>query len=105
MPIETNTETDRAVGVIPTAAWRIRAMTVLPGYRLALSFMDGVQGIADLSPLVHSEHAGVYAALADVEIFNRAQLQLGAVCWPNGADLDPDWLHEEITTHGEWKAA
>jgi hypothetical protein len=63
-----------------------------------------VQGIADLSGLVKSVNAGRFALLVDLALFNRATLELGAVTWPNGADLDPDWLHEEISKSGEWKA-
>ncbi len=104
MSVETNAETNRAPGVIPAAPWRIRALSVLPGYRLSLTFADGVQGIADLSGLVKSVNAGRFALLVDLALFNRATLELGAVTWPNGADLDPDWLHEEISKSGEWKA-
>lgn len=105
MSVETSTEANRSPGVIPAAPWRICALRVLPGYRLSLTFVDGVQGIADLSRLVRSENAGRFAALADPALFSRATLELGAVTWPNGADLDPDWLHEEISRSGEWTAA
>ena len=103
MSVETSTKENRAAGVIPAAPWRIRALSVLPGYRLSLTFVDGVQGIADLSTLVRSENAGSFAALADPAFFSSAALELGAVTWPNDADLDPDWLHEEISRSGEWK--
>lgn len=105
MSVETSTEANRSPGVIPAGPWRICALRVLPGYRLSLTFVDGVQGIADLSRLVRSENAGRFAALADPALFSRATLELGAVTWPNGADLDPDWLHEEISRSGEWTAA
>lgn len=105
MSVETSTETNRASGVILAAPWRIRALSVLPGYRLSLTFVDGVQGVADLSGFVRSESAGHFAALADLALFGRATLEFGAVTWPNGADLDPDWLHEEISKSGEWKAS
>ncbi len=105
MSVETSTEASRSPGVIPAAPWRICALRVLPGYRLSLTFVDGVQGIADLSRLVRSENAGRFAVLADPALFSRATLELGAVTWPNGADLDPDWLHEEISRSGEWTAA
>jgi len=92
MSVETSTET-------------IRAVNILPDYRLSVTFMDGVQGIADLSALVKSETAGRYTALADRALFGRATLELGAITWPNGADLDPSWLYDEISKSGEWKAA
>ena len=69
----------------------------LDGYRLHLSFEDGVEGIVDLSERV--EFAGVFLALEDVAYFAQVRVDpdLGTVCWPNGADLDPDVLYSAIT--------
>ena len=75
----------------------------LPGYRLAVTFVDGTRGTADLSALVASESAGIFGALADPALFERVSVELGVVTWPNGADLDPDWMHEEISRCGEWR--
>ena len=49
MSIQTTPEADKATGVIPAAPWRIKALSVLPDYRLAVTFMDGINGIADFS--------------------------------------------------------
>lgn len=103
MPIETTAETHRTAGVMPAAPWRVSAFGVLPGHRLAVSFVDGTHGFADLSALVAKSDAGIYAALADPLLFAQAKLELGVISWPNGADLDPDWLHEDIAAHGEWR--
>lgn len=92
-----------APGVIPAAPWRVKAISVQPGYRLAVTFVDGISGIADLSLLVSAKDAGIFAPLADPAIFDHAQVELGAINWPNDADLDPDWLHEEIVRTGEWR--
>ena len=94
-----NRSTRLAPAIVPMAAWRIGAMTTLPGYRIALSFNDGAEGIVDLSRLVASPDAGVYATLRDSKYFEQAKLELGAVTWPNGVDLDPCWLHDEIKAH------
>ena len=102
MSVETIAETNRAPGVIPAAPWRVTAISVQSGYRLAVTFVDGTSGIADLSALVSSKDAGIFAPLADPALFDRATVELGAITWPNGADLDPDWLHEEISRSGEW---
>jgi len=101
---ETITAANRAPGVVPSAPWRVSAVSVQPGYRLAVTFVDGTSGIADLSRLVTDNNAGVYAPLADSALFDQVGLELGVITWPNGADLDPDWLHEEIGIHGEWLA-
>ena len=103
MSVETNAETNRAPGVVSAAPWRLTAISVQPGFRLAVTFVDGSSGVADLSVLVRSTHAGVFAPLADPTVFERARVELGVITWPNGADLDPDWLHEEINRSGEWR--
>ena len=36
------------------------------------------------------------AALADLRLFKQARIELGAVTWPNGADLDPFWMYGGI---------
>ena len=63
---------------------------------------DGTTGIVDMSQLIFSERAGIYSALKDVQFFNQVRIELGALTWPNGADIDPVWLHEEIGINKMW---
>ena len=67
------------------------------GHRLYLRFEDGVEGEVDLSDLVELE--GVFAPLREPAEVAKVRLdtELGTVCWPNGADLDPDVLYSTIT--------
>jgi len=102
MPIETATQEHHPVGVIAAAPWRIRTVGVLPGYRLSITCNDGTSGIVDMSGLVTSEQAGIFAALKDEQVFNQAFLELGVVTWPNGADFDPEWLHDEVGENKAW---
>lgn len=69
----------------------------LDGYGLRLSFEDGAEGIVDVSERI--EFVGVFSALEDVAYFAQVRVDpdLGTVCWPNGADLDPDMLYSAIT--------
>jgi hypothetical protein len=69
----------------------------LEGYRVYLRFEDGAEGVVDLSRLVRFE--GVFAPLRDPGEFARMTLnrELGTICWPNGADLDPDVLYSHVT--------
>lgn len=71
----------------------------LDSYRLRVAFEDGVEGVVDLEDLV--PFVGVFAALRDKAIFGQAYVdqELGTVCWPTGADLDPDVLYAEISGH------
>jgi hypothetical protein len=71
--VETATEADRAPEVIPAAPWRVTAISVQPGYRLAVTFVDGTSGIAELSLLVTAKDAGIFAPLADPTVFERAR--------------------------------
>ena len=75
-------------------------VTPLPGYRLHLRFEDGVEGDVDLTTLISFD--GIFAPLRDPLLFNQAHAspELGTVCWPNGADIDPDVLYAEISRQG-----
>jgi hypothetical protein len=66
-------------------------------YRLLVRFEDGVSGIVDLAKLIRFE--GVFAPLRDAAQFLQVRVhpELGTVCWPNGADLDPLVLYALIT--------
>ena len=102
MSIETATKEYRPAGIVAPAPWRVRAVSVLPGYRLSVTCNDGTSGIVDMSRLVASERAGIFAALKDEKLFNQVGIEFGALTWPNGADLDPAWLHEEIRGNKTW---
>jgi len=74
----------------------------LPGQRLAISFQDGTSGIADFSAIQTARESGIYEALKDIAYFEQAHLELGVVTWPNGADIDPAWMYEQIKTFKTW---
>lgn len=69
----------------------------LDGFRLHVRFEDGVEGEIDLMDLIRFE--GVFASLRDPARFSEVRVhpELGTVCWPNGADLDPDVLYARIS--------
>lgn len=102
MPNQTATQENSAAGVIPAAPWRIQAVSVLPDLRLALTFRDGLTGIADFSALKIGKDKGIYEPLADAEFFAQVRIELGALTWPNGADMDPAWLHDNLATNKTW---
>jgi len=103
MSSEAITQTHQAAGIIPAAPWRVRALSVLPEWQLAVSFNDGLSGIVDVSALVNGAAAGVFEALRAPTFFATAYLDCGAVAWPNGADLAPDAMHKEICRCGVWR--
>jgi hypothetical protein len=49
--------------------------------------------------------AGIaFEQLRDPAIFAQARVELGAVSWPNGADLAPDAMYDAIQAGGTWTA-
>lgn len=69
----------------------------LGGYRVFIKFEDGVQGEVDLAEVIRLD--GVFAPLRDPARFAEVRVhpELGTLCWPNGADLDPDVLYSKIS--------
>jgi hypothetical protein len=64
-------------------------------HRLRLRFADGVEGIVDLSDDLWGE---MFEPLKDPNYFGRVRLgEDGAPVWPNGLDLAPDALYEDLT--------
>lgn len=59
--------------------------------------------MVDLSGMVQSSGAGVFAALRDPVLFAQVRLDLGAVTWPGDLDLAPDAMHAAIQERGEWR--
>ena len=102
-------EEDSTSAVEPTTRpgmpWRVVSVEALRGYRLRVRFRDGFEGVVDMSGLVASPDAGVFAALADSEAFNRVFVALGAVCWPDGLDIAPDAIYAEIKASDRRKCA
>jgi len=87
----------------PSSPWSVTAVSPLPGYRLAVTFQDGLSGVVDMSRLIHSPDAGVFAPLKDETLFTQACIAYGAVTWPGECpDLAPDAMHAAIAQSGEW---
>lgn len=103
MQSESVAKTHQAAGVTPAVPWRVRAVGVLPAWRLTVTFNDGITGIVDLEGVVCSSDAGIFEALRDSDFFAKAFLDCGAIAWPNGADLAPEVMYEEIRRSGIWR--
>lgn len=67
-----------------------------------VTFFNGVSGIVEMTGLVHSPEAGVFAALADPYVFSQAFVLYGALTWPGELDLAPDAMYDELRAKGEW---
>jgi Protein of unknown function (DUF2442) len=98
---------DQSSAVVPpiicTHPDDVAEVRVESGYRLSVRFFDGTSGIVDMSGLINSPQAGVFAVLADPQCFAKAAIELGAVTWPNGLDLAPDAMYTALRNGPIWK--
>jgi RNA polymerase sigma-70 factor (sigma-E family) len=78
----------------------VTSVKVTGHYRLHVGFNDGAEGDVDVSDL--REAGGVFEPLRDPAYFAQAFVDddAGTVAWPNGADLAPEVLHDELAVHG-----
>ena len=79
-------------------------MAVLPDARLRVTFVDGTAGEVHMRSFLSSPKVAgtVFEPLRDPAVFAQARIVLGAVQWPNGADLAPDAMYDAIREHGVW---
>jgi hypothetical protein len=72
--------------------------------RLRVEFVDGTVGDADLAAFLASPKVAgtVFEPLRDSAVFAQVRVELGAVIWPNGADLAPDAMYDAIRERGSW---
>jgi hypothetical protein len=74
--------------------YRVTAVRPLDGYRLHVAFEDGIEGEVDLSDRLFGP---MFEPLRSPDLFEGVAIdEFGTVCWPNGADLAPDALHETL---------
>jgi hypothetical protein len=74
---------------------KIQSIQALDGYKLDLTFPDGVKGVVDLSDLVGQ---GVFAAWLDKTRFYEVFIGSGGeATWKCGVDLCADSLYLRIT--------
>jgi hypothetical protein len=78
----------------------------LDGMRLKVTFTDGTSGEVRMKGFLESAAVvgTVFEALRQAEFFRQARVELGAVVWPNSADLAPDAMYDAIRATGHWAA-
>jgi len=81
----------------------ITAVKVIKGYRLLLTFEDGLEGEVDISELI--EFTGVFKSFLKYKYFCQVFVngETGTVEWPGGEDLDPLVLLESLMPSGQEK--
>jgi len=78
---------------------RVVSVHVLDNYRLEVAFDDGVQGVVSLEERLFGP---IFEPLRDGTFFRQVFVdEFGVISWPNGADLAPDALHEQLRAAAE----
>lgn len=101
-------ETDSAPSVRPairhTAPWRVVGAKALDECRLRVSFVDGTEGLVEMDLFLSDPKLDgtLFEELRDPAVFGLVKVVLGAVQWPNGADLAPDAMYDAIRAGGRW---
>ena len=63
------------------------------GYSIQVTFNDGKSGTIDFLRWLEGP---IFEPLKDPEYFQRFFVDGGTVSWPNGADIAPEALYEEV---------
>ena len=63
-----------------------------------VKFDDGLSGLIVIDS---SFCSGVFKALLDDDLVRQARVDNGVVTWPNGLDLAPDTMYNEIKSNPE----
>lgn len=74
---------------------KLTAIRPQDGDRLELVFSDGSHGIWSAADLIARDTV-LTRPLTEVEYFARAFIEAGALAWPNGLELAPWSLQDEL---------
>jgi hypothetical protein len=72
---------------------RVTAFELVGPYILALEFDDGTRRTINFEAVLEGE---IYGPLRDSRLFAQVDLdpEVHTIVWPNGADFDPETLHD-----------
>lgn len=65
-------------------------------FRIAMTFSDGAEGVFDGNEFLKRE-GPLLDRLRTESFFQKAFIDAGALCWPNGLELSPTKLHHACT--------
>jgi Protein of unknown function (DUF2442) len=73
--------------------YEVTSFRVVRPYRLSVQFNDGLTQLIDFESVLEGE---LYGPLKDPRLFRRVKLdpEMRNLVWPNGADFDPEILHD-----------
>lgn len=72
----------------------VGSVEVLRPYVVRVTFEDGAVREVDMEPTL-GRGGAVYGPLRDPDVFAQVEVIEGreSICWPTGADIDPDVLY------------
>ena len=82
--------------------WDVVEVKPEPEYRFFVRFKDGLARRVQLRP---EELTGALAPLLDVQVFQQAFIDSGAVAWPGEIDLAPDAMYAQVASQSPGDAA
>jgi Protein of unknown function (DUF2442) len=101
---ESNRTAEVESAIRHTVPWRVTSVAALPDFRLRVTFVDGTTGEVHMRLFLSNPRIDgtIFEALRDLAAFSQARVVLGAIQWPNGADLAPDAMYDAIRKGGLW---
>ena len=78
---------------------RVVEVKPLDGFRLWVRFQNGRVGIIELANKLWGP---MFESLKNPDLFFQASVnsELETATWPNGADLAPEFLYQQVAQHG-----
>ncbi|NPV01417.1 MAG: DUF2442 domain-containing protein [Brevinematales bacterium] len=73
------------------------------GYKIRLTFNDGVSGEADLENILKRDPRPIFKTTADPANFRAFRVEADTVVWDTGLDLAPEFLRELIVSDASVK--
>jgi hypothetical protein len=73
--------------------YRVTGFEAVAPFRLRVEFDDGVSREIDFRPILAGD---LFGPLQNLDVFNQVEVdeEVHTLVWPNGADLDPQTLHD-----------
>jgi Protein of unknown function (DUF2442) len=73
--------------------YKVESFQIVGPYTLHLRFNDQSEQVIDFKPVLAGQ---MYGPLREVSLFNQVSIDPEArtLVWPNGADFDPETLHD-----------
>ena len=82
---------------------KVTAVSVVAPHVLRVTFRDGYSAIHDFAALFDRDGPMV-EPLRNLDYFECVFLEHGALTWPNGYDMCPDWVRMEMEKGGAVKS-